>query len=1034
MKFLSQESGSGTGAISGPNAYGVFGEYRPGAVRMGDSRAIPGKASVGATLLGSYPFSTGYTSSIAAFETWLGRTNNFVLAYSNGPDWPTILTNTDSQITSIAATGRTINWVLGLPTSGATLAGVVAGTYDASLTSLANKYLAARPGDARIIVSIFKEFQNQANAWTSVGVESTYIAAFQHVVTLFRGISSKFKFEWCPNYTTTVASVQYNPMQAYPGDTFVDFMAQDVYKIHAFDGDGAAAWNIRLTETYGLNFMVAQAAAHSKPLALGEVGIDNDVDGPFFDALKAWLATNKISYWAYFNANSTFNNRLDQNQYPTAGTKFITDFGVAATSAPLFANNGSMYPFASAIRPVVYDAGTNLTWAAWQSSDGVNLVIHCAVYNHAGTTYTNGSFSVPTNSWSDPFEVGVCIATTFQQTDHGFPSIVIAPNGKAIVFFGTWFQSALQYATVNTAGDPTTWTQGTSIGNTTTDCPNYPQAVTVGTTIYLFSQNSITSSNNSVLQVRTSADSGATWSAFTSVADVGSGNEWFPGNMIVVGTDIWIMATRGPTAGVQPRDNIYLLRYDTTNGGVKNVDASVTTAVGSLPILAAALISSYAVVIPTGGNAGIVGTLAFDGSNVPYVIYASGTNTVQYFNDYDVRVAKFSGGVWSTDVTGLGTMGCGFSSACIVTETDGSLTAYWPQKNTTLYAAGTKNGGDVAMSHRSLGGVWSAKTIVQVAGQTSGAFSNPDGLFPLDGMVPVAGGQSGLQLLWTEVAPTAAAFGQAFLPRHWIYAYGSGTYRSASRTRYNATGTAGLMAKFFPKPTSIISNIDTLVGALQSANLLAANQGFYVFAMPYAQNALISWAPPTINSLTFIRYNKLTVNGSPTFTANQGYQGNGTSDYLDSGGTIVNGTQNSLSGWAWALNASSNNQTPMGTGVVGQAQLFVAFTGALTVSGRASNTTAATGSVTTQAGMLTIDRTANNLVTLYQNATSLGTNTTLSTALPAGNVSFLANKNNSQYSNQLVAAGGFGLKLTAPNVTAQYNAVHTFLQAVAGVP
>jgi hypothetical protein len=298
-------------------------------------------------------------------------------------------------------------------------------------------------------------------------------------------------------------------------------------------------------------------------------------------------------------------------------------------------------------------------------------------------------------------------------------------------------------------------------------------------------------------------------------------------------------------------------------------------------------------------------------------------------------VRKFTSGAWSDDVAGLGTIGCCFASCAIIAETDGSLSAYWLQKNTMLYGESIQNGGDIAMSHKPLGGSWSAKTILQVAAQLSGPYYNPNGPYPLDSIIAVENGLSELQVLWAENINDNAPSGQSFLPRQNVFAYGSGAYVPATRTVWTSSATAGLFAKFFPKPNAArMALIDPVLQALQTANLFASYQAFYVFAADSQNNALTSWTPPTVTSATFVRLNKATIVGSPTFTANQGFQGNGTSDYIDSGGSIVNGSQNSLSGWAYTLSASDNNMAFMGTGVLASPQLFVQHLTSTSMGGR----------------------------------------------------------------------------------------------------
>lgn len=293
--------------------------------------------------LGIYPFSTGFTSSIAAFDAFNGKPSDYVLLYaSGGADWTALLANWTAQIAAVAPSNKVIHAVIGLPDTGATMAQVGAGTFNSQLTTIINALIAAMPGASKYVITWFKEFNFPGSKWTSVGDEANYIAGSRVGMLLAKSISPKVENRWCPNITVNISGTDYNPMLAYPGDDVVDSWEIDGYYINAFDGvDPVAAWNSKLNSTYGYNWFANTADAHAKPKDAGEWGFDTDVAGPYIDRFKAYLLARGFRSHGYFNANSTWQNRIDQGQYPTAADTFINDFGILKVDGFAIGDAGS---------------------------------------------------------------------------------------------------------------------------------------------------------------------------------------------------------------------------------------------------------------------------------------------------------------------------------------------------------------------------------------------------------------------------------------------------------------------------------------------------------------------------------------------------------------------------------------------------------------------------------------------------------------------------------------------------------------------
>lgn len=191
-------------------------------------------------LLGGYAIPANSITPFNSFNTWVGGSGvQQMLAYANGTSWSNLLSNA-TLYAGVLGPSYPIHWSVAIPSDGTTtLLQVAQGMWDANLNTLAQTFLAARTGDSTIVVRPFWEFQNTAFAWTAVGHEQAYIAAFRRLVEIFLQNSTKFRFEWNANESTLVNGTYYDPSQAYPGDGFVDVIGMDFYLQPGFN----AQWN-----------------------------------------------------------------------------------------------------------------------------------------------------------------------------------------------------------------------------------------------------------------------------------------------------------------------------------------------------------------------------------------------------------------------------------------------------------------------------------------------------------------------------------------------------------------------------------------------------------------------------------------------------------------------------------------------------------------------------------------------------------------------------------------------------------------------
>lgn len=266
------------------------------------------------------------------FETWLGHSVSWSLGFANGPDWPSLQAFAITQAQQ--CTHLPVVMGIYIPAN-KTIADVNAGTEDAQFAQVADTFINACAATQSVLpIRLFPEFNNPASVAYAPGDETNWIKAYRRVLQIFLHKSLKVRAIWNSNYTTNYLGSPYNISLAYPGDDAVDVIAQDIYKISVFDGNGLAAWNIRLNEAYGTAYLTSFAATRSSiagrliPLAYPEWGIDNNADGPFVTAMGNYIIANPVAFHCYYNVNNGpfFQNKLSDDQYPAVSTVFKATF------------------------------------------------------------------------------------------------------------------------------------------------------------------------------------------------------------------------------------------------------------------------------------------------------------------------------------------------------------------------------------------------------------------------------------------------------------------------------------------------------------------------------------------------------------------------------------------------------------------------------------------------------------------------------------------------------------------------------------
>ena len=280
---------------------------------------------------------------LAAFEALTGVPAAGVLGFGDQATPAISLDRVTTDAQTFAAMQRPVNWAIPLSWPGISMASVASGSQDEALLAIARTIAEHQTVDINpeLFIRLGWEPTN-AYPWRIFSgpdkaldekLAADYVAAFQHVATLFRSVDDRFRIEWNQNYANKDANgVFYDLEKIYPGDEFVDVVGVDAYNVARFSGqdDPVSAWWYKLNAPYGLNWFSEFAAAHGKPLALTEWGINSDGFGHYVEKLAVFVRTNNVLYTNYWNADA----RSNGDDTVTDGSKPATAAAIASAFGP----------------------------------------------------------------------------------------------------------------------------------------------------------------------------------------------------------------------------------------------------------------------------------------------------------------------------------------------------------------------------------------------------------------------------------------------------------------------------------------------------------------------------------------------------------------------------------------------------------------------------------------------------------------------------------------------------------------------------
>ena len=283
---------------------------------------VPSSAS--ARLLGLGAYVGNSPAELAQFERWLGRPVDHIAAHTGRANWRDWIGSIKWSLSLWAPVGKPIAWTIPLFVKSGNLSDAAVGKYDDFYREGARVLARSLPKSETIYVRTGEEFNGTWMPWAAAGQAEEFVGAYRRFVDAFRSVSSQFRFEWNVN----LGGTQMNPVDAYPGDGYVDVIGMDFYYNLAFYSPAPeVAWSQMVTRPYGLSWLEQFALVHHKPTAYPEWGVNSDNAGPFIRKAAEWFASHHVVYQRYWNSNSDFAGKLSDNQYPNTGAAYIEAFG-----------------------------------------------------------------------------------------------------------------------------------------------------------------------------------------------------------------------------------------------------------------------------------------------------------------------------------------------------------------------------------------------------------------------------------------------------------------------------------------------------------------------------------------------------------------------------------------------------------------------------------------------------------------------------------------------------------------------------------
>lgn len=238
---------------------------------------------------------------------------------------------------------------------------------------------------------------------------------------------------------------------------------------------------------------------------------------------------------------------------------------------------------------------------------------------------------------------------------------------------------------------------------------------------------------------------------------------------------------------------------------------------------------------------------------------------------------------------------------------------------------------------------------------------------------------------------------------------------------------SGLFARFTTPPTlARKALINNYILALKTAGVWTKLDALYLFAAADTQGACLNWVQNLYNC---------TLVSSPTFAADRGYTGNGSSAYVDSGFNPATASgpkyvRDDASFALWSRTSGTSTVSDGGEYDGTDGLTLQTRDGTDNMNYRVNNATGtANPGVTSGAGLFAVRRTTSTAIKSYWNGAVVGTGGQTSVAVNSVTVKFLT-ASGSSFSSRQLAMGRIGQSLTDAEEAAFYTATLTYMQGV----
>jgi hypothetical protein len=218
--------------------------------------ATPASASAHVQLGAYTPGAPANARALDAYAEMVGRKPDIVMWYR---EFSRPLME-DEEIANLRATGQTplVTW----EPHAASLLDIASGAYD---TYLHESAAIAKAWGGPLMLRFAHEMNGGWYSWgTGAGPPALYVAAWQHIVSLFRADgATNVSWVWSPY---VLAAGKYEIAPYFPGDEWVDYVALDGYNW----GTPRGAWQSMRT-VFGASYSLIDELS-SKPVIIAETG------------------------------------------------------------------------------------------------------------------------------------------------------------------------------------------------------------------------------------------------------------------------------------------------------------------------------------------------------------------------------------------------------------------------------------------------------------------------------------------------------------------------------------------------------------------------------------------------------------------------------------------------------------------------------------------------------------------------------------------------------------------------------------------